>query len=57
MDNLETIFDDFLSDANDGITLDGINIKFHTLDKTNLKGTYRRSRSRRSCCFRRGGRG
>ena len=40
MDNLETIFDDFLSDANDGITLDGINIKFHTLDKTNLKGTY-----------------
>ena len=40
MDNLETVFDAFLADANDGIKLDDIFIKFHTLEKTSLTGTY-----------------
>ena len=40
MDNLERIFDEILVEANDGLRYDGINIKFHTLDKVNLSGTY-----------------
>lgn len=40
MDNIEEIFDEFLKDASEGIKFnDGI-IKFHTLDKLSLSGTF-----------------
>ena len=40
MDNLEEIFDEFLLDAHDGINCNGNTIKFHTLDKLSLSGTF-----------------
>ena len=40
MDNIEKIFDEIINDANEGIRYNGLNIKFHTLDKISLSGTY-----------------
>ena len=38
--DIEKIFDEVIEEANDGINYDGINIKFHTLDKGFLGGTF-----------------
>ncbi|MBR1376229.1 MAG: hypothetical protein IJ565_00215 [Bacilli bacterium] len=40
MDKLEEIFDEVIEEANDGIKYNGINIKFHTLDKCILNGAF-----------------
>lgn len=40
MDNLEAIFDEVIDEANDGIKYNDIFIKFHTLDRCALNGTF-----------------
>ncbi len=38
--DIEKIFDEIIDEAYDGITYDGIFLKFHTLDKVTLSGTF-----------------
>lgn len=40
MDKIEEIFTSFLDEAEDGIKLGKINVKFHVLEKTSLNGTW-----------------